>query len=269
MSAKITFIGAGNMASSLVGGLTAKGYDPLQITMADINDQALQSARRIMGVNTSRDNVQAVRKAEIVVLAVKPQLMEQVVAPLKDCLNQRQPLIISIAAGVPLAKLEAWLGSDLPIVRCMPNSPALVEAGATGMFANQNVNQKQKELTKGVVSAVGLALWVDNEDQIDAVTAVSGSGPAYYFYLMEAMIEAGKALGLTEMVARQLTLQTALGSAQMAITSSESPAGLRKKVTSPQGTTERAIGILEERGVQAALQEAIKGAYERSKELSD
>lgn len=268
MSAKITFIGAGNMASSLVGGLIAKGYDPLQITMADINEAALQNARRVMGVNTSKDNISAVKKADIVVLAVKPQIMGDVVAPLKAILNERKPLIISIAAGIPLAKFETWLGADLPLVRCMPNSPALVETGATGMFANQQVSDKHRELTKTIISAVGLALWVDSEDQIDAVTALSGSGPAYYFYVMEAMINAGKALGLSEQVAKQLTLQTALGSAQMAITSANSPQILRDQVTSPGGTTERALEIMKDKQLQDIFGEAIKGAYERSKELS-
>lgn len=267
MSAKLTFIGAGNMASSLAGGLIAKGYDPLQITLADINDSALQNARRTLGVNTSRDNINACKNADVVILAVKPQVMEQVVTPIKEVLNNRSPLVISIAAGVTLSKLEQWLGK-LPIVRCMPNTPALVEAGATGMFANNQVSDSQKELTKSILSAVGLALWVENEDQIDAVTALSGSGPAYYFLVMEAMIEAGKALGLSEQVAKQLTLQTALGASQMAITSPDKPAELRRKVISPGGTTERAISIMQDKNLSETFMEAIKGAYQRSKELS-
>ncbi|PIE40931.1 MAG: pyrroline-5-carboxylate reductase, partial [Gammaproteobacteria bacterium] len=194
MSAKITFIGAGNMASSLAGGLIAKGYDPLQITMTDVSEHTLQSNRSLLGVSTSRDNVGACKKAEVIILALKPQIMETVVLPLKDIVRERNPLVISIAAGITLDKLESWLGQGISLVRCMPNTPALVEAGATGMYANSNVTDRQKELTKSILSAVGLALWVDSEDQIDAVTAVSGSGPAYYFLVMEAMIEAGKTL---------------------------------------------------------------------------
>lgn len=268
MSAKITFIGAGNMASSLVGGLTAKGYDPLKITMTDVNEDALQRARSLYGVNTSRDNSNAVKKADIVVLAVKPQVMKEVLNPIQNALTERKPLVISIAAGIPLARFAEWLGTGIPVVRCMPNSPALVETGATGMFANDKVTDKHRELTKTVISAVGLAIWVDNEDQIDAVTAVSGSGPAYYFLLMEAMITAGVKLGLSEQVARQLTLQTALGAAQMAITSSSQPAELRQQVTSPGGTTQRALEIMDQHHLPEALVAAIEGAYQRSKELS-
>ena len=268
MSAKITFIGAGNMASSLAGGLIAKGYDPLQITMSDVNEQALQSCRSLLGVNTGRDNISACKKAEVIILAVKPQVMETVITPLKEVANERNALIISIAAGITIEKLKQWLGNDLPYVRCMPNTPALVETGATGMYANENVSERHRELTKSILSAVGLALWVDSEDQIDAVTAVSGSGPAYYFLVMEAMVEAGKSLGLSEQVAKQLTLQTALGSAQMAITSEDNPAELRRKVTSPGGTTEKAINIMEEKGLRDTFLEALKGAYDRSKELS-
>lgn len=269
MAAKITFIGAGNMASSLAGGLIAKGYDPLQMTMSDINEQALQHCRSLLGVNTSRDNVTACKKADVVILALKPQIMEAVVSPLKEVINERKTLVISIAAGITIDKLQSWLGDDVPVVRCMPNTPALVEAGATGMYANTQVSVLQKELTKSILSSVGLALWVDTEDQIDAVTAVSGSGPAYYFLVMEAMIDAGKALGLSEQVAKQLTLQTALGSAQMAITSEDKPCELRRKVTSPGGTTERAINVMEEQGLADTFMEALQGAYTRSKELAE
>ncbi len=269
MSTKITFIGAGNMASSLAGGMIAKGMDPTSITVSDINEQQLQHVRRQLQVNTTRDNLNACQKADVVVLAVKPQIMGDVTAPLKACLEQRKPLVISIAAGITLAKLESWLGADLPIVRCMPNTPALVEAGATGLFANQQVSEPQRELARSIMNAVGLALWVESEDQIDAVTAVSGSGPAYFFFIMEAMIAAGQALGLSEQTAKQLTLQTALGSAQMAITSDVEPAELRRRVTSPGGTTERAINIMTEQELQAIFKQAMQGAYQRSKELAE
>lgn len=268
MNLKITFIGAGNMASSLAGGIIAKGMDPINITMSDINESQLQAARSTLQVNTTRDNQNACQKADVVVLAVKPQVMDQVVSPLKELLQQRKPMIISIAAGITLAKLESLLGDDMPIVRCMPNTPALVEAGATGLFANTNVDDNQREQARTIMNSVGLALWVENEDQIDAVTAVSGSGPAYFFLVMEAMIEAGKKLGLSEQVAKQLTLQTALGSAQMAITSDVDATELRRRVTSPGGTTERAINIMEDQQLRKTFMDALQGAYDRSKELA-
>lgn len=268
MSLKITFIGAGNMASSLAGGIIAKGFDPLHITVTDVNDSQLAQARSQLHVNTSRDNLTACQKADVIVLAVKPQVMGDVLAPLEGVISSRKPLVISIAAGVTLAKLQDWLGQDTAIVRCMPNTPALVEAGATGLFANANVTDLQKEQARTIMASVGLALWLDNEDQIDAVTALSGSGPAYFFLVMEAMIAAGQALGLSEQVSRQLTLQTALGSAQMAITGSVEPAELRRRVTSPGGTTERAISIMENKALRDTFMVALKGAYERSKELA-
>lgn len=268
MNLKITFIGAGNMASSLAGGIIAKGMDPINVTMSDINESQLQAARSTLQVNTTRDNQNACQKADVVVLAVKPQVMDQVVSPLKELLQQRKPMIISIAAGITLAKLESLLGDDMPIVRCMPNTPALVEAGATGLFANTNVDDNQREQARTIMNSVGLALWVENEDQIDAVTAVSGSGPAYFFLVMEAMIEAGKQLGLSEQVAKQLTLQTALGSAQMAITSDVDATELRRRVTSPGGTTERAINIMEDQQLRKTFMDALQGAYDRSKELA-
>jgi pyrroline-5-carboxylate reductase len=194
--------------------------------------------------------------------------MEQVLAPLQGLFQQRKPLVLSIAAGITLGQLESWIGTELPIVRCMPNTPALVETGATGLFANQNVSDVQRDQARSIMGAVGLALWVENEDQIDAVTAVSGSGPAYFFLVMEAMMAAGRDLGLSEQVAKQLTLQTALGSAQMAITSDVEPAELRRRVTSPGGTTERAIGIMEDQQLRAVFKQALQGAYDRSKELS-
>jgi pyrroline-5-carboxylate reductase len=268
MSIKITFIGAGNMASSLAGGMIAKGMDPINVTLSDINEQQLQQVRRLLQVNTTRDNINACQKADVVVLAVKPQVMGDVLAPLKALFQQRKPLIISIAAGINLAQLESWLGQDMPIVRCMPNTPAQVQSGATGLFANQHVSSAQREQARAILNSVGLALWLDNEDQIDAVTALSGSGPAYFFLVMESMIAAAVSLGLSEQIAKQLALQTALGSAQMAITSDVEPAELRRRVTSPGGTTERAIGIMEDHKLRDIFHQALQGAYQRSKELS-
>lgn len=269
MAAKLTFIGAGNMATSLAGGIIAKGYDPLLISMADPVDQALQRARSLLQVNTTRDNQIACKNADVVILAIKPQALKEVIEPLKATLVARKPLIISIMAGINIATLTGYLCDDIPVVRCMPNTPALIETAATGMFANPHVDTRLAELTHSLLSSVGLALWLDSEDQIDAVTAVSGSGPAYFFQLIENMIKAGTELGLSEQTARQLTLQTALGSAQMAITSSSSPQELREQVTSPGGTTQRALETMSERGVPDAIKAAIHAAHQRSKELSE
>ncbi|PCJ30085.1 MAG: pyrroline-5-carboxylate reductase [Moraxellaceae bacterium] len=268
MSAKITFIGAGNMATSLAGGLIAKGYPNTDITMTDLNEDQLLHNRNTLGVKTTQDNTQACNNADVIVLAVKPQVMAKVAVPLKDIVAQRSPLVVSIAAGITLSNLQQWLGNSAPIVRCMPNTPALVQSAASGLFANQHVSDHQKALAKDVMSAVGLALWVENEDQIDAVTALSGSGPAYFLLVMQAMMETGRSLGLPESIASQLTLQTALGSAQLALASDVDVAELRRRVTSPGGTTERAIGIMQEKGLEGIFADALKGAYDRSKELA-
>ena len=256
------------MASSLAGGLIAKGYDPTLITMTDLNEDLLLHNQTTFGVITTNDNTQASSQADVIVLAVKPQIMEAVATPLKDIIQQRSPLVVSIAAGVTLSNLQHWLGQSTAIVRCMPNTPALVQAGATGLFANDHATGEQKKLAKKILSAVGLALWVENEDQIDAVTALSGSGPAYFLLVIEAMIAAGKELGLPDAIATQLTLQTALGSAQIAISSDVDAAELRRRVTSPGGTTERAVNILQDKGLESIFAEALKGAYDRSKELA-
>jgi len=268
MTAKITFIGAGNMASSLAGGLIAKGYQANAITMTDLNQDTLEANHKALGVNINTDNIDACQNAEVIVLAVKPQVMEQVVSPLKSIVEQNKPVVLSIAAGITLNNLQTWLSDDTPLVRCMPNTPALVQAGASGLFANKQVNQAQRALALSILSAVGLALWVESEDEIDAVTAVSGSGPAYYFLVMEAMINAGKTLGLSDNVAKQLTLQTALGAAQMALDSDVDTSELRKRVTSPGGTTEKAISILQQHQLEDTFAHALKGAYDRSKELA-
>lgn len=268
MATKITFIGAGNMASSLAGGLIAKGFEPTTLTLADINEQQLQAARSTLGVCTSRDNISACAKADVIVVAVKPQVVSQVIPALKATVAARHSLVITIVAGTPLSRYAEWLGPDAAVVRCMPNTPALVELGATGMFANANVSEAQREHAKQILSAVGLALWLDNEDQLDAITALSGSGPAYFFLVMEAMMAAGQAMGLSESVARQMTLQTALGAAHMAITSDVGPAELRRRVTSPGGTTERAVEIFERGHLRELFDEALHGAYQRSKELA-
>jgi pyrroline-5-carboxylate reductase len=266
---KITFIGGGNMATSLIGGLIADEYESQAITVSDPELDKLSQLAARYGVTTEPDNKQAVAQAEIVVLAVKPQIMESVARDIAPVLQQSNPLVISIAAGITAGVLADWLGPDLPLVRSMPNTPAMIQSAATGLYAGSSVNETQRNQAESILRAVGMTRWVEDEALIDTITAVSGSGPAYFFLVMEAMEESARSLGLDEESARLLTLQTALGAARMAIESSDSPALLRQKVTSPGGTTERALGILEAGGLRTLFDNALQGAAERSKELSD
>ncbi|HEX6591995.1 MAG TPA: pyrroline-5-carboxylate reductase [Moraxellaceae bacterium] len=267
MSTKIGFIGAGNMASALAGGLLARGWSPADIGLSDAQPAALQPhAER--GLFTTTDNQALLDHADVLVLAVKPQVMAQVLKPLAATAQQKKPLVISIAAGLPVDSLWRWLGGPLPLVRAMPNTPALVQTGATGLYAAAGVTPEQRQLAETVLGAVGLTLWVEKEELIDAVTAVSGSGPAYFFYVMEAMMAAGRDLGLDERAARALTLQTALGAAQMAITADVGPDELRRRVTSPGGTTERAIQVFDEAALRATFERALKACAARGAELA-
>lgn len=268
MAKTIGFIGAGNMATALAGGIAARGWAPAAIALSDAIPAALEP-HAARGHFTSTDNRAIVERADVLVLAVKPQVMAQVLTPLADLVQARRPLIISIAAGIPVASLAHWLGGDLPIVRAMPNTPALVQAGATGLYASPAVSPAQKAEAEAILGAVGLTLWVGEERLIDAVTAVSGSGPAYFFYVMEAMMAAGEALGLDADTARALTLQTALGSAQMAVAADVGPAELRRRVTSPGGTTERAVATFDEAGLKAVFERALAACAARGAELAE
>ena len=264
----IAFIGAGNMAASIIGGLVQKGFNSDQIIASDPMQETLDRLAATAPVATTQDNQQAIANADVVVLAVKPQVMQQVAAGIADAVQARKPLIISIAAGITADSLNQWLGGDLAIVRCMPNTPALVQTGATALFGTDAVSETQRQQADQILGAVGIALWVDSEAQLDAVTALSGSGPAYFFLVMEAMQAAGEQLGLSAEVSRQLTLQTALGSAKMAIDSDVDAAELRRRVTSPGGTTERAIAQFEEEGLRDIFQRALTAARDRSEELA-
>lgn len=261
----IAFVGAGNMATSLVSGLLAAGTPPESIRASDPADHQRQRLAA-KGIATFADNDQAVSGADAVVLAVKPQVMQQVLRPL--ALEPGQ-VVISIAAGVPLSALAAWSAPDTPIVRCMPNTPALLGAGITGLFANDAVTAAHRQIADAILEAAGKTLWVDDEARLDAVTAVSGSGPAYFFYLMEAMIDAGVAPGLPREDAATLTLETAYGAARMAREGSDDPARLRANVTSPGGTTERALSILDAGGTRETVHQAVAGAAQRARELAE
>lgn len=268
-SKKITFIGAGNMATSLISGLITDGYDPQMITASDPDSEKLAQLAARCGIHTEPDNLKAVTAAHVVVLAVKPQALESVARELAPAIQQLHPLVISIAAGVQEAALTSWLGEKAALVRSMPNTPAMIQAGATGLHAGKGVSQEQKNLAESILRAVGLTCWVADESLMDAVTAVSGSGPAYFFLVMEAIETAARHMGLDEETARLLTLQTAMGAARMAMESNDPPAILREKVTSPGGTTERAMRVLEQGKLVELFAAAIAGARDRSQEISN
>ena len=265
---KIGFIGGGNMASSLMSGLIASGHSPRHLWASDINSEALLALEKNLNINTSTSNDEVVSAVDVVVLAVKPQILSSVAKSISGLIQQKKPLVVSIAAGIGQQSLSQWLGDETAIVRCMPNTPALVLTGATALHANKNVTTEQHDLAENIMRSVGIALWVDEEAQLDAVTAVSGSGPAYYFLLMEAMEKAAIALGLDEVTASLLVQQTALGAAKIALESSESPEKLRKRVTSPGGTTQRAIDVFDEGGFTALVSKALHAARDRSIEMS-
>jgi len=265
-NSRIAFIGAGNMANSLIRGLIAKGVPGQQIAACDLDTTKLAQLQTECGIRTG-SMAEVAADADVVLLAVKPQGMAGVCEALRPSLKQGV-LIISIAAGIPLRSLEAWLGSERAIVRCMPNTPALVLEGATGLFANANTSGAQSALAEAILSAVGTSAWLTSEDAINAVTALSGSGPAYFFLLMEAMEQAGVAMGLAPELARQLTLQTALGAAKLAAGSDVAPDELRRRVTSPGGTTEAAIRSFEGAQFRAVVEQALFAAQKRSVELA-
>ena len=264
LNCNICFIGGGNMAQALIGGLISRGLPPTRITVSD----PVEKVRLLLAekdVCVTDDNIAAIRDADIVLFAVKPQVLASVLKPLKGLFEGK--LVMSIVAGAEIATIATLLATDR-IVRVMPNTPALVQTGAHGLYATDAVDSKDRELASQVLAATGLTLWVNSEAQIDAVTAVSGSGPAYFFYMMESMIRAGKNLGLDEKVATALTLQTALGAAQMAITSSNTPADLRKNVTSPNGTTQAALEVFDRAQISQNIQAALAAAQKRSQELA-
>ena len=265
---KIGFIGGGNMASSLISGLIASGHSPQHLWVSDINPDALKALAENLNVNTSTSNDTVINEVDVIVLAVKPQILSNVAKSAAALIQQKKSLVVSIAAGISQHSLSQWLGADTAIVRCMPNTPALVLTGATALHANAKVTVEQRNLAENIMRSVGIALWVKDESELDAVTAVSGSGPAYYFLLMEAMEKAALELGLSEATARLLVQQTALGAAKIALESSESPEQLRKRVTSPGGTTQRAIETFEQGGFTELVSKALHAARDRSIEMS-
>ncbi|MDG2036378.1 MAG: pyrroline-5-carboxylate reductase [Pseudomonadales bacterium] len=266
--ANIAFIGAGNMARSLMGGLLKQGYPAENLACSDPIEASLEAVAALGAVTTSTSNADIIEHADIVILAVKPQVMKDVLTPLQNILIAKKPLLVSIAAGIACDSLQEWAGEDVPIVRCMPNTPALLQVGATGLYATNKVSAEQQKMAEVILSAVGIVVWVAEEAELDAVTAVSGSGPAYFFLLMEAMQAAGQQLGLSAEASAQLTQQTALGAARMALESDVDVAELRKRVTSPNGTTQAAIESFQANDLSRIVDQALQAASDRSQALA-
>ncbi|EKD70154.1 MAG: Pyrroline-5-carboxylate reductase [uncultured bacterium] len=267
-SSTIAIIGAGNMGSSLIGGLIQHGFESDNIIATDPSKEKLEHLVDTFQVKTTTDNADAVKIADVVIFAIKPQLFAKVAVPLAKDIQHKKPLIISIAAGIRVDSIQTWLGGNVAIVRAMPNTPALIGCGATAIFANHYVSSSQKKLAQSILESVGIVVTIDDESQIDAVTALSGSGPAYFFLVMEAMQQAAVEMGLSADIAHQLTLQTSLGAARMAIEKHDSLQQLRKNVTSPGGTTEKALFILEENNLRGIFKKALLAAKSRSEELA-
>ncbi|QYF94438.1 pyrroline-5-carboxylate reductase [Massilia sp. PAMC28688] len=266
---KIAFIGGGNMAAALIAGLAGKLTKGEDIHVVDPNPEALDRLRLQYAVTIAPAIGDALALADVIVLAVKPQNMREVAAALLPRLGAAQPLILSIAAGIRGADLARWLGGYSAIVRTMPNTPALIGKGITGMVAMAGVSAPQKMAADDIMKAVGTTLWLDDEAQIDPVTAVSGSGPAYVFYFIEAMQQAALELGLSEAQGRELALATFTGAAQLAAQSEDPVPLLREKVTSKGGTTYAAITSMEQAGVKDKIVAAVKAAAARGRELGD
>lgn len=266
---KISFIGGGNMAQALISGLVGCGIKPNLITVADPSSDAREqlAAKGLNTVDPMADPKSAVIGADIVVLAVKPQMMKVVVGAFADVLDTQ--LVISVAAGLSTDLLSNMLGGYSNIVRAMPNTPSMIQMGATGLYGTENISAEQKQLATAVMEASGLVMWVDDEEHMHAVTAVSGSAPAYMFYFIESMVDGAVALGLDKEQASALAMQTMLGAAKMAMNSDDAPAELRRKVTSPNGTTQAAVESMQANEIGRQIGEAMQACYDRSQALSE
>lgn len=266
---KISFIGGGNMAQALISGLIGCGVKPNLITVADPSSEVRQqlSDQGMNTVDPTADAKAAVIDADVVVLAVKPQVMKAVVSAFSDALTDQ--LVISVAAGLSTDLLSDMLGGYPTIVRAMPNTPAMIQMGATGLYGTDATSEAQKQLATAVMEASGLVMWVDNESQMHAVTAVSGSAPAYMFYFIESMVKGGMDLGLSEEQASALAMQTMMGAAKMAMESPDAPSELRRRVTSPNGTTQAAVESMQESDIGALIQKAMQACADRSQALSE
>jgi pyrroline-5-carboxylate reductase len=268
MKKRIAFVGGGNMASCLLGGLIARGTLAATIVVAEPLAEQRAKLEGRFGVVTRASGADAVGEADVVVLAVKPQQMAEAARAIAPVVAARRPLVISIAAGIRLSDLARWLGPGVPLVRSMPNLPALIDAGVSALYAGEDVGAEARMDAESILSACGKTVWVPAEEQMDAVTAVSGTGPAYFFLLIEALQAAAVDLGLDPATARTLCIETAQGAGRMAALSDVEPAQLRAQVTSKGGTTAAALEVLEAAGLRAILHEAVAAAARRSRELA-
>lgn len=266
--ANITLIGGGNMACNIVVGLLAHGYPPNRICVTNPNSDKIFFFKEKYKVRTTHNNREGTTNANVVMLAVKPNQVKKVCEELKEIVKTFHPLIISVAVGVSIKLLQQWLQTKLAIVRAMPNTPVSVRAGVTALFANDKVTKDQKKMAEAIFHAVGIVVWLSLEKQIDAVAALSGSGPAYIFFVMEALQEAGKILGLPKKTIQLLTTQTVLGAARMSLEEKKDIVELRRLVTSPGGTTEQAIKVLKSANLPSLFTNVLKAAVQRAKELS-
>ncbi len=264
----VAFIGGGNMARSLIGGLLQAGTNVDKVRVAEPVEVLRDALANDFGVQTFAEATPAAKDADVWVLAVKPQVMRDVCAALAPSAQARRPLVVSIAAGITGAQIDRWLGGGIAIVRCMPNTPALLGAGVTGLYANAAASAEQRDIAQTLLASAGKTVWIDDEALMDAVTAVSGSGPAYVFLLAEAMQAAGEAEGLPAAAARTLTIETLLGAARMLAADDTPAAELRRRVTSPNGTTQAAIESFEGDGFRDIVARAVHAARVRGAELA-
>ena len=264
----IGFIGAGNMAYALIKGLLNNGFDASQINISDPNEELLRNRESELKVTTYSDNASLLSNSDIIFFAVKPQVLSSVCLELKGIVKSKH-LFVSIVAGIRSSDINRWLGGNFSLIRTMPNTPALFQSGVTGLFANEVVDNEQKSLVSSILSSVGECFWVNEEKLIDAITAISGSGPAYFFLLMESMKQAGMALGLDEETANSLSIQTAYGASLMANKTGKDSRTLRSEVTSPNGTTQSAIESFQDQNFEGIVANATRAAYDRARELSN
>lgn len=264
----IAFIGGGNMAHSLIAGLLKDGYPVDKIWVSEPDSKKAQDLANRYSINVTMLNEHAVADAQVVILAVKPQHMQQVTQDIADKVSAKKPLIISIAAGIAITTLQNWLDKDTAIIRCMPNTPAMVGSGATALYANAVTTEAQRQTAESILRSVGLTVWLTDEEQMNAVTALSGSGPAYFFLVMEALQQAAEQEGLTSQQARLLTVQTALGAARLALETAQPIAELRCNVTSPGGTTAQGIQVLQAGKLEELFSKALQAAKQRAIALS-
>lgn len=265
---QIAFIGTGNMAGAIIGGLLHKGFAPEQITGTTRSDDSARRASDSYGIRVITDNDAAIANADVVVLAVKPQMMAATCAAIRDSVQARKPLVVSVAAGLEADTLNQWLGGGLALVRCMPNTPSMVGAGVSGLYANAAVTEAHKTLVNEMFNAVGITHWVTEEADMHTVTAICGSAPAYYYRFTEALIHCATARGMSPEDAQQLASQVALGAARMMTETTDTPARLREKVTSPGGTTEQALRVFNEQGLDDLMARAVEACVARSESLS-